>query len=94
MDIKEVVLSKHVVSRIRSIPIHIVRKLQAWIDAIEHEGLISVRKIPGYHDEPLKGSRKGQRSIRLSQAYRAIYRISEHGDLEIVEVLDVNKHQY
>ena len=33
--------------------------------------------VPGYHDEPLKGHRAGQRSIRLSRAYRAIYEIKE-----------------
>lgn len=32
-----------------------------------------MRKIPGYHDEPLKGDLKGLRSIRLSKGYRAYY---------------------
>lgn len=53
-----------------------------------------VRKIPGYHDEPLKGTRTGQRSIRLSKAYRAIYEIDQEGKIEIVKVLEVNKHDY
>ncbi len=48
--------------------------------------------IPGYHDEPLKWERTGQRSIRLSKAYRAFY--VEHDDMVIVEVIEVNKHDY
>ncbi len=75
-------------------PLHIVRKLQAWIDDIENTGLNEVKKIPGYHDEPLKGNRIGQRSIRLSKAYRAIYVIDKEGKIAIVKVLEVNKHDY
>ena len=48
-------------------------KLLAWVGNVEAKGLEEVRKLPGYHDEPLKGQRQGQRSIRLSRAYRAIY---------------------
>lgn len=55
---------------------------------------MAVRKIPSFHDEPLKGDRKGQRSIRLSKAYRAIYKIGKQGNLEIAEIIEVNKHDY
>ena len=57
-------------------------------------GLDSVRKIKGFHDEPLKGKRSGQRSIRLNKAYRAIYTIGQDGGVEIVEVQEVSKHEY
>lgn len=33
---------------------------------MERIGIYDVRKSPGFHDEPLSGQRKGQRSIRLS----------------------------
>jgi len=56
--------------------------------------LEEVRKIPGYHDEPLKGRRAGQRSIRLSKAYRAIYVLLESGSIEFVSVEEVSKHDY
>jgi proteic killer suppression protein len=55
---------------------------------------LAVRKIPGFHDEPLKGDRKGQRSIRLSKAYRAIYVIGNSGNIEIAEIIEVHKHDY
>jgi proteic killer suppression protein len=49
--------------------------------------------VPGYHDEPLKGDRAGQRSIRLSRAYRAIYEIKED-TVKFLSVEEVNKHKY
>jgi proteic killer suppression protein len=60
----------------------------------ERVGLTEVRKLSGYHDEPLKGTRKGQRSIRLNRAYRAIYVEHEGGKIHIVEVIEVSKHEY
>lgn len=47
-------------------------------------GLSKAKLRPGYHDEPLKG----QRSIRLSKAYRAIYSMSQDGNLEVVCLLE------
>lgn len=76
------------------VPVHIVRKLNAWIVAVEQEGLELVRKVPGYHDEPLKGRRQGQRSIRLNVAWRAIYWIAKEGGIEFVSVEEVSKHGY
>ena len=55
---------------LKVLPAHILRNLQRWAMQVEMLGMKEVRKIPGYHDEPLKGKRKGQRSIRLSKAYR------------------------
>lgn len=48
-------------------------KFAAWVQSVELVGLEEVRKVAGFHDEALKGNRKGQRSIRLNRAYRAIY---------------------
>jgi len=50
--------------------------------------------MPGLHDEPLKEDRQGQRSIRLNRAYRAIYVERDEGEVELVEVIEVNKHEY
>ncbi len=72
----------------------IARKFRLWVALGEESGLREVRKHKGFHDEPLKGKRQGQRSIRLNQAYRAIYVEREEGRVELVEVLEVNKHEY
>jgi toxin HigB-1 len=94
LDIYKVILTKQAEKDLSKLPLHIVRKLLAWVDDIETSGLNKVKKIPGYHDEPLKGNRVGQRSIRLNKAYRAIYAVTEKGNVEMIQVLEVNKHDY
>jgi proteic killer suppression protein len=92
--ITSVELSKKAEKDILKLPNHIQRKLRLWINDVERLGLSEVQKISGYHDEPLKGERKGQRSIRLNIAYRAIYTIKENGIIEFAYVEEVNKHDY
>ncbi|MCY4643251.1 MAG: type II toxin-antitoxin system mRNA interferase toxin, RelE/StbE family [Bacteriovoracales bacterium] len=93
MDIRNVVLSRAALKDLRRVPATILDKFQSWVEAIEIQGLHKVRKLPGLHDEPLKGKRKGQRSIRLSRSYRAIYTI-EKEKVMIVFVREVSKHGY
>lgn len=87
-------LSKSARKDLSKVPAYIVDKLDTWIDAVERSGLEQVRKVPGYHDEPLQGKRWGQRSIRLSLHYRAIYRILADHSIEFAQVEEVNKHEY
>lgn len=87
-------LTKRAVKDLKKVPVHIKSKLLLWVDAVERIGVYEVRKSVGYHDEPLSGQRKGQRSIRLSKGYRAIYSISKSGAMEIISVEEVNKHEY
>lgn len=93
-DCFTVVLTRSAKRDLLRTPLHIIRKLQAWIDEIENAGLNEAKKIPGYHDEALKGNRLGQRSIRLNKAYRAIYIIDIQGNITIIKVLEINKHDY
>jgi proteic killer suppression protein len=76
------------------VPGVILRKFRLWVALVEESGIREVRKHKGFHDEPLKGNRRGQRSVRLNRAYRAIYVEREAGRLELLEVLEVNKHDY
>ena len=93
-DTFNVILSDKAKDGLRKVPLHIAFKFQSWVDAVGSKGLLEVRKIAGYHDEPLKGKRKGQRSIRLNIAYRAIYAIDESGSISFIEVQEINKHDY
>jgi proteic killer suppression protein len=93
VDIFAVEISKNALKDLEKVPRPILDKLQSWIEAIEIEGLREVRKLSGFHDEPLKGKRKGQRSIRLNRAYRAIYTI-QNDKIEFVLIEEVNKHDY
>lgn len=88
-------LTRNAQKDLRKVPDYIGQKLAKWVRAVTDQGLQSVRKIPGWHDEPLKGDRQGQRSIRLSDSYRAIYKEFEvRGVLELIEIQEVNKHEY
>jgi toxin HigB-1 len=89
---EKVILSKFAEKQIEKIPPHIYKALMYWARSVEREGLRNVRKISGYHDEPLRGSREGQRSIRLNRSYRAIY-IEFTDEIEIL-IIEVNKHEY
>lgn len=93
MDIFSVEISKQALKQLSKVPAPIVKKLLFWVETVELEGLNEVRKLSGFHDEPLKGKRKGQRSIRLNRAYRAIYTIKK-GKVEFALVQEVNKHEY
>lgn len=89
----KVEIAKLAAKQLRKMPRHIVDNLMIWVAAVEHDGVEAVRKVSGYHDEPLKGDRVGQRSIRLSRSYRAIYEI-KNGVAEFVSVEEVSKHDY
>jgi toxin HigB-1 len=100
MDIFDVVINDNIKKELIKFPKYIVKKLLTWVKAVEETGLREVQKLPGYHDEPLKGKRKGQRSIRLNHAYRAIYIIRADAldksfqEIEFVYIEEVSKHDY
>lgn len=94
MDIFEVIISRRAEKDLKSVPKHVAFKLQTWIDNVKNEGLRKTRKQPGFHDEPLKGKRQGQRSIRLNKSYRAIYEIDISGTIHFIEIVEVNNHEY
>jgi proteic killer suppression protein len=62
-------------------------KFRAWVDDVEFNGLDEVRQRPGCHDELLKGETRGQRSIFLNRAWKAIDEIKSDGTLDLVEGL-------
>ena len=79
---------------LKKTPKHILAKFFFWIETVETHGLRYTQTLKGYHDEPLKGDRKGQRSIRLNKQWRAIYRLTSRNEIELIEVLEVNPHEY
>lgn len=87
-----VTVTRFAEKQLTKVPSYIKEALRYWAETVERLGILEVRKLKGYHDEPLKGDRKGQRSIRLNKAYRAIY-IESDGGIEIC-VIEVNKHEY
>jgi len=65
-----------------------------WRGQVEESGLEAVRKVPGYHDEPLMGKLRGVHSVRLGRSFRLYYRIVEINVIETVLVEEVNRHDY
>lgn len=64
----------------------------AWKNILSNEGMEGLRNIKGFHFEKLKGNRKGQHSCRLNRGYRVIFIKTDIS--VIIEVLEVNKHEY
>lgn len=92
--LSEVVLTKHAEKQLKKVPIHIKEALYVWAKTVIRLGPIETRKLKGYHDEPLKGKRVGERSIRLNRAYRAIYIEGEKKGMIVISIIEVNKHDY
>ena len=87
-------LERKILKSIEKIPKGIAHKFYKWVNIVEMKGIREARKIKGYHDEPLKGKRKGQRSIRLNRSWRAIYREEKDRTINLIIVEEVNKHEY
>jgi len=95
MDVlTEVTLTRNAEKDLRKLPRNIQEAFFTWISRISYQGLANTRKIPGYNDEPLSGNRKGQRSVRLNKAYRAIYIQESDEKIELVTIIEVIKHKY
>lgn len=86
--------SERVEKQLDRLPNQIQKKFHLWVGSVRLMGIDQVRKRPGLHDEPLKGHREGQRSVRLNIAYRAIYIETGNSELKVIQVIEVNKHEY
>jgi addiction module RelE/StbE family toxin len=91
--IQVVQTSKRAKKSLEKVPKHVAAKFALWRLEVMEKGLAIAQKVPSYHDESLTGKLKGIRSIRLSDGYRAYYRIIKE-TIEIVFVEEVNKHDY
>jgi proteic killer suppression protein len=65
--ITQVIITKNADKQMRRAPQHIRDKLLDWRKEVKLFGIQAVRQNKGYHDEPLKGQRAGERSIRLNR---------------------------
>lgn len=90
----KVLFSRLAAKQYRKIPGRIADKVLGWIGLVETMGLAEARRRPGWHDEPLKGKRLGQRSIRLNRSWRAIYTTRDDGALELVRIEEISHHDY
>lgn len=90
----EIIYTKEAIRNIQKLPKYIQAKILLWFDLLNEYGLEATKKYPGLNDEMLKGKRKGQRSIRLSKGYRLFYQELPCEFTVVIEILEVNKHDY
>ena len=90
----EVRITKSALKDLKKTPRYLQEKFRAWLESVNRVGVEETRKRPGWHDEPLVGNRKGQRSIRLNKQWRAIYVIKNDGTIEFLEVKEIMPHEY
>ncbi len=74
------------------LPLQVLKKYELWKNIIFRHGPDKLREFLGFHDEKLKGDRKGQRSSRLSDQYRLIYGIERN--IVTVMVVEITPHKY
>lgn len=90
----KVELTKRAEKGLRNVPKQVAANFFTWKREIEEHGLEVVRRIPGYHDEPLAGKLKGiVRSVRAGLGFRIFYRIIGK-TMKCVLVEEVNRHDY
>lgn len=41
--------------QLKKVPRHVQTKAKYWVMEVEYRGIHEVAKLPGYHDEPLRG---------------------------------------
>ncbi len=83
---------KDIAKACRKLPEPIVKKYELWKSIVFRHGPGKLREFSGFHDEALKGDRKGERSSRLSLQYRVIYSVER--EIVTVYVFEITPHRY
>lgn len=89
---EQIRISKKVIKNASKLPLDITENFLDWAALVERTGIREVRKIPGYHDEPLRN--RPDRSVRLNKAYRVFYETGRENGLDFILVVDINNHKY
>ncbi len=92
-NVINVVRIKRIEKELKKLKPHLLEKFRKWVKDVEADGIEEVQKIRAWRDHPLKGKRKGQRSISLNGPWRAIYEINGE-EIYFVDVLEVTPHDY
>ena len=74
------------------LPFTVVKKYELWKNIVFRHGPDKLKEFPGFHDEKLRGKRKGQKSSRLSIQHRVIYAVER--ETVTVLVIEITPHDY
>lgn len=58
MKVYRIEISEPALDDLKKVPKYILIKLMGWVENVQKKGLPEIRKIAGFHDESLKGSRE------------------------------------
>lgn len=83
---------RRVSKQLNSLPKDVLKRYEKWKDVVAISGPQGLRKIRGLRDESLSGDWKGNRSSRLNQQYRVIYKVEK--DKVLVQVVNVSPHDH
>ena len=64
----KILIGENAEKHLIKVPYFIKDKLYQWVERVEEYGISEIRKVKSYHDEPLAGKKRGQRSIRLNRS--------------------------
>jgi mRNA-degrading endonuclease RelE of RelBE toxin-antitoxin system len=88
----EILEHRRVGSRLKRLPVEILKRYEKWKDIVRVSGPSGLRLIKGFHDEVLRGEWKGHRSSRLGLQYRVIYRVVAQ-EVQVL-VVEISPHDY
>jgi len=88
----EIYEHRRVVKELRQLPVQVLKRYEKWKDIVRISGPKGLKIIKGFHDVALRGERRGERSSRLSNQYRLIYKVVSQE--VIVLVVDISSHDY
>jgi Txe/YoeB family toxin of Txe-Axe toxin-antitoxin module/DNA-binding XRE family transcriptional regulator len=83
---------RNIAKQCLKLPRTIAKKYELWKNIVFRHGPEKLKEFSGFHDEKLKGERKGQRSSRLSNQHRVIYTVES--DIVTVLVMEITPHKY
>ena len=76
------------------LPKRIYNLFLIWVDLIENDGWEHTKSLKVYRDHALKGVWKGFRSASLKWSYRVIYQHQKDGQINIIKIERISKHEY
>lgn len=83
---------KRVEKQLKLCPVSVLKKYEKWKDVVTISGQQGLALIKGFADEALIGEWNGNRSSRLNQQYRVIYKINNNEVYVLVE--QISPHDY
>lgn len=94
MTTRELKISKTAEKQLKKVQPKVYEAYELWAAVVLSAGVEGLKAYTGFKDHALSGNRKGERASRLNRKMRVIYKITNEGEVEIINVIEVNSHDY